>query len=129
MALRHVVKLGIWALMVFCLASAALTANSVCVAGSSRREGIILQIDSGASKHVMSAMSLFRSFDEAAPSVSFSTAAVTIHNFACCWYNKFKALDSHREVRILALDNVCYVIQQQPNPMVVCQRTHWARNT
>lgn len=79
-------KISILALLVLRHGMAAFRTDSACVASSSEQDEMALCIDSGASKSLMSDMSLNHSFDEVESNVSFRAAASTmITYFACCW--------------------------------------------
>lgn len=127
--MRQSVKQGILALLVLRLGMAALPARSVCVASSSQHKGVIPRINSGASKHFMSDISLFHSLDERAAHISFSTAAGTLRTSRAVGIVKFITKDNRGDFRIITLENVFFAPQQQHNLVAVCQLTHRAADT
>lgn len=127
--MRHSIRLGILALLVLHLSMAALATRGVRVASSFQHEGVVLRIDSTASKHFMSEISLFHSSVESDANVSFSTVAGTMITSRAVGTVKFKAADDGGDFRTITLDHVYLVPQQQHNLAAVCKLTHCAVST
>lgn len=81
--------------------------RSASVARTTVHSGILMRIDSGASKTFMSDISLFHSCDEQASDVSFNTDAGTTITSRAVGTVKFKAVDAHGDIRTFTL-NVPY---------------------
>lgn len=86
-------------------------------------EGVALRIDFGASKHSMSDISIFTSWDPGADNVTLDTGAGTTFTSQAVCNVKFKAFDSDGDECIVTLDGANYVPHQPHNMVAVGQLT------
>lgn len=126
---RQYAKLGILNMPAPRFGVAAFATRSVCVAGASQHDGILARLDSGTSTHFMSDISLFHSFDDRASNACFSSDAGTMITSRAVSAVKFEAKHCDDNFRIITLENVYCVPQQQHDYVAVCQLTHCLAST
>lgn len=119
LGMQQCAKPGILARMVLRLGMAILATRSVCVATSSQHKGVMMRIESHASKHLMSDIYLLHSFDECDVNISFSFVARTRITPRTVGTVKFETTDARGDFRIITLENMNYVPQQQHNLVAV----------
>lgn len=85
---------------------------------------VTCRVDSGASKHFLSNVSLFTSWDLGAKIVTFYTTAGTCITSCAVGTVKFEAYSDQRKQRVVALSGAYYVPHQSHNLVAVGQFTH-----
>lgn len=91
--------------------------------GDAQRDGIKIRIDCGVSRHFISDIRLFTSWDEAVPNITFSTAAgVPITSRALATL-KFIAMDTQVGRRVVEMEHAYFVSNQPHNLISVSQLT------
>lgn len=99
----------------------------VCVTSYSMDEGIVVGIDSGASQHCLSDITLFHHFDEPDSNVSFSIVAGTMISLHAVCTVKFEAVHTQGNHQIVAVDKV-YFVPGSSTAMLQRVNTHCAHS-